>query len=1164
MLAGVHFVESMRPPERPRRVASRLLFSAQARVCNRFAVFLAAALTAVFGLYGPAADAAVPSCAPVVGNLVSVEGLVEVQRTDAPRWIAAGRDEGVCEGDSVRSGERSRAAIALANDAVLRLDERTTIRLLDITAEPEQRSFLGLVRGAVQSFSRKPRMLSINTPYLNATVEGTEFAVTVGEAATDVILFSGAVLAGNDQGEVRIGSGEAASAERGKPPQSRLVVRPRDAVSWALFYPPALSVGAGKAGWPRELAPAAAAANAGDSSAAFASLERVSAAARGPRFHLLRAAVLLDVGRVDEASADLDLALRQDPSMGSAYALRSVIDVVGNRNAEARAAANQAIALEPNAAAPFIARSYVDQADFDLPGARAALETAVGNEPENALAWARLAELRLMQGERNGARAAAERASDLDPKLSRTQIVRGFAALSAFRTRDARAALGQAIERDAADPLPWLGLGLARIREGDLEAGRRDIEIATGLDGNSALLHAYLGKAYFEENRNALAAEQFAVAAELDPNDPTAFLYDGIRLQTQNQPVAALGQIERSIALNDNRAVFRSRLALDADRAARQTSLARVYNDLGFTQLGLNQSTQSLSLDPGNSSAHRFLSDSYQSVRRREISRVSELLQAQMLQDVNLNPVQPSISETNLNIVTRGGPADAGFNEFTPMFERNGAQFNATGLAGNNATYGAEGVVSGLYDGFSVSGGGFYYDTDGWRTNNDLNHKIGSFFAQAAITPKLNIQGEFRHRDSEFGDLPFNFDRNEFVRDENNEQTVDMARIGLRYSPSANADILVSFIHSERDEKREQTIPFDDPFFGPADLENDGRVDEDANQIETAGIYRWDRVNLTGGFGYYNVQRDLRLDTSIAGIPLPDFRQKPEITDYRGYLYTNVVYPEPVTWTLGLSVDRYREEDLDVDELNPKIGAQWAVTPEVTLRAAYFSVVKPPLVANRTLEPTQVAGFNQFFDDINATKSTRWGVGADWAVNRTLSVGAEMTWREFDEPTTVITGSGSTTTDTESGDEELHRLYAYWTPLERWAFTTGVAYDKYKLDRFEGDPLPEKVETISAPVTATYFHPGGFFAGGGLTYVHQKVERLSEFSNQGSSTFAVVDAGVGYRLGGRRGIASVSVRNLFDTAFQYQDDSYREFRDEPYVGPYFPERTFVARVNLNF
>ncbi len=55
---------------------------------------------------------------------------------------------------------------------------------------------------------------------------------------------------------------------------------------------------------------------------------------------------------------------------------------------------------------------------------------------------------------------------------------------------------------------------------------------------------------------------------------------------------------------------------------------------------------------PDNSSAHRFLSDAYMGVPRRELARVSELLQAQMLQDININPVQPSLAETNLSLLT--------------------------------------------------------------------------------------------------------------------------------------------------------------------------------------------------------------------------------------------------------------------------------------------------------------------------------------------------------------------------------------------------------------------------------------------------------------------------------------------------------------------------------
>ena len=110
-------------------------------------------------------------------------------------------------------------------------------------------------------------------------------------------------------------------------------------------------------------------------------------------------------------------------------------------------------------------------------------------------------------------------------------------------------------------------------------------------------------------------------------------------------------------------------------------------------------------------------------MRRREIARVSNLLQAQMLQDININPIQPSLAEANLNLVTQGGPAEAGFNEFTPLFERNQVQLNATGLVGNESTYGAEGVASAIYDRYSISAGGFGYWTDGWRKNNDINLK---------------------------------------------------------------------------------------------------------------------------------------------------------------------------------------------------------------------------------------------------------------------------------------------------------------------------------------------------------------------------------------------------------------------------------------------------------
>ena len=218
---------------------------------------------------------------------------------------------------------------------------------------------------------------------------------------------------------------------------------------------------------------------------------------------------------------------------------------------------------------------------------------------------------------------------------------------------------------------------------------------------------------------------------------------------------------------------------------------------------------------------------------------------------------------------------------------------------------------------------------------------------------------------------------------------------------------------------------------------------------------------------------------------------------------------------------------------------------------------------NRTLEPTQVAGFNQLFDDVNGTKSTRYGVGFDWALMPNLTFGGERARRDLDEPVgRPIEGD----VVFKGPEEELHRVYLYWTPDDRFSVSAAFVYDRWNADQgiaTEFDNVPELVETNSLPVGVTYYLPNGFSAGIGGTYVDQKVQR-SEFATQadGSDSFFVVDASVAYRLPSRLGIVSLQAKNLFGEEFQYQDDSYREFRDEPSTGPYFPETTFWAAARL--
>jgi len=1092
---------------------------------------------------------AAEACDVVVGRLATVEGRVELQRSGASGWQAGALDSELCQGDTVRAGERSRATVALVNQAVLRIDQNTAMRLDNISGVTEERSTLSLFKGALQSFSRKPRGFEINTPYLNGSIEGTEFVFRVADDESVLTVFEGTVVASNSQGSASVSGGESVAAQAGQAPQPRTLVRPRDAAQWSLYYPPILAAG-GEEG--AGVAPA-----------------------------LRQAAADLSVGRVAEARASVDQALAADASAGLAYALRAVIGVVQNQQEQALADARQGVALSPESAAAKIALSYAQQANFQITEARDTLQQAVAQQPNDALAHARLAELQLMLGNREQAGASARQAVALAPDLGRTRITLGFAALAEFRNDEARAAFERAIELDSADPLPHLGLGLAKISAGDLEAGRGDIEVAVGLGSNDALLRSYLGKAYFEEKRAPLDSQQFDIAKQLDPNDPTAFLYDGIAKQTRNRPVEAVQDLGKSIDLNDNRAAYRGRLLLDKDRAARGTSLSRVYNDLGFSQLGVVESSNSLVLDPANASAHRFLSDSYRDVRRREISRVSELLQAQLMQDNNINPVQPSISSTNLNIVTAGGPANAGFSEFTPLFERNKTQFNASAFGGNNNTEGGELVVSSVFDRYSLSAGAFDFNTDGFRDNNELDHKIYDFYAQAAVTPAVNLQAEYRHQETTSGDLAMNFEADAFDPTFNRDFKQNTSRLGMRFTPGSRSNLLFSVIHSEREQ---DTLGAVDSFFDPIlnatiDTFKETSTDETSDQYEAQYLFQGQDFNVIAGATYAEVDQDYYILEAFRitpvfppPFPLPPLdtvtSDEPTIEDKRGYVYGNFNLPSEVTWTLGMSYHDYDEDLIDFDRFNPKFGVQWDVTDSLRLRGAWFKVVKPALASNQTLEPTQIAGFNQYFDDTNATRSKRFGGAIDWDVSRTLFLGAEATRRELETPEFSSDRSAVNFLD---WDEWTHRAYAYWTPADRWGLSAEVVYDRFEgdavtwTDPSAGNVVLHKARTLSYPVRAQYFHPSGFFAGVGITYVDQEVDRtVASAGTTDDSDFTVGDVSIGYRLPRRMGIASLSVQNVTDEEFEYQDDSYREFQDEPSTGPYIPDRSLMARITLNF
>jgi tetratricopeptide (TPR) repeat protein len=1111
------------------------------------------ALTALLSPYVALAQ----RCEKPVAKVASVQGTVESQRLGDTQWHPVQLHDTYCPGDTLRVQERSRADVALLNQSVLRLDANTTITFEAV--KEERTGVVDLLKGAAHFFSRGPRSLDVRTPFTVAGVRGTEFLIRVEDDQAFLSIFEGIVVAANEAGSLTLTSGQSAVAEAGKAPVLRIVVRPRDAVQWALYYPPVLYMrpDAFPAGpdWQGMVRQSLELYLRGELQRAFDSIANVPDHIRDPRFFAYRAHLLLAVGRVDEAMTDIERALRLHPNDSNALALQTIIAIVQNDKDTALKVAQQAVGMAPESATARIALSYAQQVRFDLEGARASLAKAVKLDPQNALAWARLAEIQSSFGELKKALKAAQKAVTLEPELTRTQTVLGFTYLTQVKTQQAKDTFAKAIVLDQADPLPRLGLGLAKIREGSLDEGSRDLEVAASLDPNNSLIRSYLGKAYYEEKRIGLDAREYAVAKDLDPKDPTPWLYDAIAKQTTNRPIEALHDLQQAIELNDNRAVYRSRLLLDSDLAARSASLGRIYSDLGFQQLALVEGWKSVNTDPTNFSAHRFLADSYAVLPRHEIARVSELLQSQLLQPINITPIQPRLAESNLFLISAGGPGTVSFNEFNPLFTRDGLTLQVSGLGGEQDTWAGEGVLAGLYQNVSFSLGGSHFTTDGFRKNADQQDNIANAFVQLQLSPQTSLQAEYRYRKIEYGDLLLRFFPDAFIPSVRHEVENHTIRLGGRHAFSPGSIILGSFSYQDSDTNTRDDQP---PVPGLRFLE--GKVPQKAFGAELQHLFRSRYFNITSGAGYFHIDGNIQSTEGRVGPPPRDVSRTvdTQIRHVNAYAYGYINLLKGVTFTVGASVDSLSGDfpGEDTTQFNPKFGVTWNPFAATTVRAAVFRTLRRTLVTEQTLEPTQVAGFNQFFDDFNLIKTWRYGGAIDQKFSRDVFGGVEVARRELKVP---FLSSGADPANPPEADwnEGLGRAYLFWTPHPWLALRAEYLFERFTRDEQFSRGLIE-LNSHRIPLGIGVFHPSGLSASLTATYFNQKGDFTGVVPSgvrPGHDEFWTVDAAVNYRLPKRWGFIMVGATNLFDTKFKFFDVDLNN-------ASIHPVRTLFARVML--
>jgi tetratricopeptide (TPR) repeat protein len=170
-------------------------------------------------------------------------------------------------------------------------------------------------------------------------------------------------------------------------------------------------------------------------------------------------------------------------------------------------------------------------------------------------------------GHVEAAHADFERACELDPSLAEPHINLGRLLRDAGRPREAEQSFALALERNANDAQAWLGRGLSRVAQGDLEGGALDVQHARELAPAEPGPLLALADIDAWHKRFDSAIERYRAALALRGDDAVAWLKLGNALTRKRDFASAREAFEHAIA--------------------QKPDLAAAHNGLGAALMGL-------------------------------------------------------------------------------------------------------------------------------------------------------------------------------------------------------------------------------------------------------------------------------------------------------------------------------------------------------------------------------------------------------------------------------------------------------------------------------------------------------------------------------------------------------------------------------------------------
>lgn len=1164
---------------------------------NRLAVVLAWLAAWAGPVY---AQPAVSSPLTNVIRILEIQGTVEIARAGALTWDPAYTNQVLHSGDRGRTRERSQVLLHLRDLSLVRYGERSEFTLQAPPPASKESVVVNFLRGLGYYFSReRPGQARFNSRSASAAVRGTEFVIEVDDNdRMGVTLLDGEVELSNNLGSTNLVSGEQGVAEPGRPPSKTAVLDARNVIQWLLYYPAVLDL-RDLPLTPDErqiLSESLAAYRSGDLLVALARYP----AARQPQSDAERiyyAALLLSVGQVTQAKVVLDALPVADPSerlARLANALRTLMAAVQRRE--------NPPTLKPQLPTEFLASSYYEQAratgDGALKRALTLARQAAAHSPEFGFAWERVAELEFSFGHNGSALEALTKSLALAPRNAQALALKGFLLAAQNKTRDAVDWFNKAIAVDAALANAWLGRGLCRIRGGDAGGGRDDLLIAAALEPQRALLRSYLGKAFSNAGDDPHAEKELARARQLDPNDPTSWFYSALLNDQRNRINEAVGDLEKSEELSENRRVYRSRLMLEQDRAVRGANLALIYQDAGMFEVSVREASRAVQSDYANFSTHLFLANSYNALRdvssfnlRFETAAVSEYLVSYLLAPAGALTLSQNVSQQ----------------EYSKLFEHDRIGFASSTAYNSSGSWGQNSTLYGNSGNFGYAMDANYLLAPGQLPNNDVEIRYFSLQLKQDITPQDSLYLQSVYSDTDSGDLNL-ASANPAVRINERQDPVLLTGYHHEWGQGVHTLLLAGRVPDTlRVTDPALQVPLGIapggqflPIFSPQFVAVDStyRSEVELYTVEGQQIFRQERHGLILGGRYQTGDFDTQSRQIAPGLASPRFpggvlSDQHFADDFRRlsfYGYHDWQIFSPLLLTVGLSHDRldypqhFRNPPINNNEetrqrWSPKAGLIWTVDDKTTVRGAFTrSLSGVAFDQSFRLEPTQVGGFNQSFRSlipeavVGATAAATfetWSAGIDRRFGTRTYIGLEAELLKSDLKQPI----GAYALDLFPPLFDLHEQFDYeernltltFNQLlsEEWALGLRDRLSDVELDdRFQEIPFPafpgafkhSEATLNQLNLFALYTHPSGFFSRAeALWYVQSSRGAAAAFRTE---DFWQFNAFVGYRFPRRWAEVVVGVANLTDR--NYALNPLNLFNTLP------NQRTLVANLRFNF